>query len=343
MKVSQPALEIVETVPPIHTDTGSILMIDGDIRITLNFAVNTATVNETTFRVTIADQLIQGAFSFGNDNHTIMFKPDALFPPLGDIAVQLGEMEGAEGQVWAGGTPPDPIIFRTGYGVYPGDLNNDGTVNITDVYGIAMHWHETGPPRQGFADAWRTWELDPAQEWNEPDATYADADGNGIVDEADLFPIGRHWGDTHPYAHPVGSAQSDFDPRWYQRELRALYETLADENSPFMQDVRSHLEHLLQQDALPQEFRVSQNFPNPFNPATSITVSLPRPERVRLVIVDVLGREVRSLVDGTLSSGNHTFVWDGCDENGDRVASGVYFCRVTGDTYYGSRKMMLLR
>ena len=94
---------------------------------------------------------------------------------------------------------------------------------------------------------------------------------------------------------------------------------------------------------LPQEPRLV-NFPNPFNPATRLDISLPQPETVILRIHDAAGRLVRELHHGELPAGTHRFVWDGRGRAGAAVASGVYFARLS--TAAGQavvRKMILLR
>ncbi len=94
---------------------------------------------------------------------------------------------------------------------------------------------------------------------------------------------------------------------------------------------------------LPQSIVLEQNHPNPFNIETAIGYSLPRASVVRLTVYDLLGREVRSLVDATQSAGLHVIVWDGRDNGGSIVASGVYFYRLESDDHAESRKMLLLK
>ncbi len=83
--------------------------------------------------------------------------------------------------------------------------------------------------------------------------------------------------------------------------------------------------------------------PNPFNPTTGVSYALSSRSSVTLRVYDVSGRLVRTLVDGVESAGYHTAVWDGRDDRGAGVASGVYFCRMEADTYQGSTKLVLLK
>ncbi len=94
---------------------------------------------------------------------------------------------------------------------------------------------------------------------------------------------------------------------------------------------------------IPAEFALSQNYPNPFNPATTITLSLPQESRVSLEVYDVTGRKVRALVDEPLSVGVYKVIWEGRDESGEPVSSGVYIYRVVAGGFVESRKMVLLR
>jgi len=88
---------------------------------------------------------------------------------------------------------------------------------------------------------------------------------------------------------------------------------------------------------------LSQNWPNPFNPATNMRFGLDRPGHVRLGIYDARGGLVRTLVDGRLGEGTHEAVWNGKDSAGRPAASGVYFCRLTAGEHVFTRKMILLR
>jgi hypothetical protein len=94
---------------------------------------------------------------------------------------------------------------------------------------------------------------------------------------------------------------------------------------------------------VPTSFRLSQNFPNPFNPSTRIVFEVPHGTPVRLYVVDILGREVATLYEGSLAAGRHEVEWDGTDSNGSRVASGVYFYRMETDCAQSARKMVLLK
>ncbi len=92
-----------------------------------------------------------------------------------------------------------------------------------------------------------------------------------------------------------------------------------------------------------QMFSLAQNAPNPFNPRTEIQFSLPASGPVSLKIYNVDGRLVRTLVHERREAGAHTVVWSGADDRGGRVASGLYFYRLTTDAGVLTRKMTLLK
>ena len=83
--------------------------------------------------------------------------------------------------------------------------------------------------------------------------------------------------------------------------------------------------------------------PNPFNPVTEVSYGAPGAGHVSVRVYDVSGRLVRTLVDGEVGAGYHTAVWDGRDDRGVDVASGVYFCRMSAESYRATAKMVLLK
>ena len=93
----------------------------------------------------------------------------------------------------------------------------------------------------------------------------------------------------------------------------------------------------------PNQLTLSQNYPNPFNPRTVIPYELLKIGFVKIDIIDITGRTIRSLLNGIQSSGSHEVIWNGKDNTGKHVASGTYFCRMITDASVISRKILLLR
>jgi hypothetical protein len=94
---------------------------------------------------------------------------------------------------------------------------------------------------------------------------------------------------------------------------------------------------------LPSDLQFLPNYPNPFSDQTTLEYVLPNPASVRLTVYDVLGRQVRVLVDEKQQAGRHTVQWDGRDETGHRMASGVYLARLVVEGTTKVRKMTFVR
>jgi subtilisin family serine protease len=94
---------------------------------------------------------------------------------------------------------------------------------------------------------------------------------------------------------------------------------------------------------LPDQYALYQNYPNPFNPATTISFYLGRKTMATLTVYNILGERVKTLINGNLEAGSHSVIWNGTDESGSNVASGMYFYRLTIDGESTTRKMTLLK
>lgn len=105
--------------------------------------------------------------------------------------------------------------------------------------------------------------------------------------------------------------------------------------------VESTLMDLLSQ--IPEKFSISQNYPNPFNPVTKMDFSVAQTGKVNIVIYNLLGQTVKTLVNETMDYGYHSIVWDGHDELGNPVSSGVYFSELRARGFRQSKKMLLLK
>ncbi len=93
---------------------------------------------------------------------------------------------------------------------------------------------------------------------------------------------------------------------------------------------------------LPKEFNLSQNYPNPFNPTTKISFSIPKASFTTLTVYDLLGREIKTLVNEEKLAGNYEVVFDATSVN-RRISSGVYFYRLRANDFTDVKKLLLLR
>jgi len=94
---------------------------------------------------------------------------------------------------------------------------------------------------------------------------------------------------------------------------------------------------------IPKTYALHQNYPNPFNPSTTIEYGLPISSKVRIVIYDVLGREVIRLIDSEHAAGFYSVIWDGKNRTGNLVASGIYIYRIVAEDVKGEQKILRIK
>ena len=95
--------------------------------------------------------------------------------------------------------------------------------------------------------------------------------------------------------------------------------------------------------SLPFEFKLHQNYPNPFNPTTKINYDIPFNSSVSIVINDIKGSEVKLLINKDHAPGRYSLVWDGTNNNGDKVAAGMYFYKIHSGNFTSMEKMIFLK
>ena len=94
---------------------------------------------------------------------------------------------------------------------------------------------------------------------------------------------------------------------------------------------------------IPKEFKLYQNFPNPFNPKTRIDYQVPQTAKVNISVYNILGQLVADLVNGVKSPGHYSVDWNAKDINGLKVSSGIYIARMVSNNYSAARKLILLK
>jgi hypothetical protein len=94
---------------------------------------------------------------------------------------------------------------------------------------------------------------------------------------------------------------------------------------------------------LPVSFSLGQNYPNPFNPATIIRYAVATRSQVTIEVINMLGQRVRMLVNDTKPAGSYQVEWDGRDDSGRQVSSGVYLYRFQADDVVLAKKMVLIK
>ncbi|MFQ6092857.1 MAG: T9SS type A sorting domain-containing protein [bacterium] len=197
-----------------------------------------------------------------------------------------------------------------------GDVTGDGDINVMDVLAVVNHILGIVPI------------TDPNT------LCRADCNGDGdtnILDALGIVNVILGIGQCGPAAC---KAQLTFEVMEFLRSLEPYLS--AEDFARFLALVKVEVD-------LPAEYSLAQNYPNPFNPGTAIEYALPWTARIKLSIYNVLGQEVKVLVNSEMEGGYHTVSWDGKDAFGQDVASGVYFYRLDAGQFTQTRKMMLLK
>jgi hypothetical protein len=94
---------------------------------------------------------------------------------------------------------------------------------------------------------------------------------------------------------------------------------------------------------LPLTTQLYDNYPNPFNPTTTIKFDLAKASHVSIVVFNSIGQRVKTIFDGNKQAGKYDFVWDARNDHGNRVGTGVYFFKMTADDYQMTKKMVLIK
>ncbi|MBU2508377.1 MAG: T9SS type A sorting domain-containing protein [Bacteroidetes bacterium] len=128
------------------------------------------------------------------------------------------------------------------------------------------------------------------------------------------------------------------DNQYYVSPYRGLIDNVTLYNYP-----AANITGVSEELEMPNEFKLLQNYPNPFNPSTIIEFTLPKFQQVSLVIYDILGRSVKTLVNEERHAGQHRVTWNSTNNLGLAVSSGVYFYEMKTSDMVKVRKMMLLR
>ena len=324
-----------------------------------------------------------------SEGATIRFVPKTIFGNLARISVFFEatvvdkyENPTVHEKSWS---------FSTGVGVWPGDTNDDGIVNVLDIIPLGRYWQQKTISRQARSAIWLA---HPAQPAAPIEATFADANGDGLVSADDIVPIAQNWNRTYvvpksteedkssslaPVSPGLLQHQSP-DRRQLSKQLeiyQQLLSRLAQMNAfpsdsqvnegtptsafPGVVQLRLFLQGQIQwlkQQLIPKETDLLLNYPNPFNPETWIPFQLATDGTVVLTIYDSHGRVIRRIDLGHQSSGfylskSRAIHWDGTNQTGESVASGIYFYQLyvssPGDStaiateFSRSQKLVLLK
>ncbi|MDZ7721406.1 MAG: FlgD immunoglobulin-like domain containing protein [candidate division KSB1 bacterium] len=138
---------------------------------------------------------------------------------------------------------------------------------------------------------------------------------------------------TSTQPHHYSYQDSNLSPGMYEYRLKQID---ADGSFTFSQITRISIN-------TPQKFRLAQNYPNPFNTSTRFTYDIPCAAETRLFIYNLLGEQIRCLVNDSRQPGTYRVSWDGRDDAGTLVSSGCYYCRMQAAAFTAAVKLVLLR
>jgi hypothetical protein len=113
--------------------------------------------------------------------------------------------------------------------------------------------------------------------------------------------------------------------------------------SEYSDPVSVTLLSLLDVNGLPENYTLHQNFPNPFNPTTTLRYDLPEDAMTTIVVYDMMGRLVQTLVSGNKAAGYHSLKWDATNKYGAPVSAGVYLYSIQAGNHRDIKKMILLK
>ncbi len=293
---------------------------------------------------------VAGTVSLATGNDMLVFTPTMGFAITDSITVTVdasvadvvGNTLDGNGNGIGDGTAADDysFSFTTGLAVFPGDANNDGIVNEMDVLPLGVFWGLTGDQRSGNPNVWSR---QAATSWSPVRATYADCNGDGVINASDIDVISDMWGSTHAIEgsptvftmDELGGSTNNFgqiDDAIENNDLGDNGDKVSDLISNYISD-GSNIER----------FSLGRNYPNPFNPVTTIDFTIPYECHVKLEVYNVLGQTVKMLVDETLPGGYKTVAWDATDSYGNPVPSGIYFYRMSAEDFHQVKKMLLIR
>ncbi len=205
----------------------------------------------------------------------------------------------------------------------PYDVNEDGIVDAIDVLMVTS--------ALGYVN---------------PENPRVDVNGDGVVDKHDLIIVAQHLDEeTTPQAAPGAAVSANITVEMVQHALNILKQ--ANDGSPTWQHAIKKLEQLAAL-LIPEKTTLMANYPNPFNPETWIPYQLATSTDVTISIYAVDGTHIRTLAVGHQPIGiyqarSRAAYWDGKNEFGELVASGVYFYTLTAGNFTATRKMLILK
>ena len=299
---------------------------------------------------------------------TIRYLPEEAFSNLTEISVRFKATVIDQYQ--------NPTVqekewkFSTGLGVWPGDTNNDGVVDVLDIIPIGLYWQKQTIVRESSSLMWLVQPARPAVSIDELTEekiamTFADADGDGVVSASDIVPIAQNWAKTHQIQTQPSDVVEIATASWTKNQQQLadqfnIYEQMLDRlaNLPDSEGILQLRQFLnkqiswINQQLIPHQTQLLTNYPNPFNPETWMPYQLAKDGMVVLTIYNTLGEVVRSFDLGYQRAGYYldqtrAVHWNGKNRAGESATSGLYFYQIQVESsewkYTDVRKLVLVK
>lgn len=279
-------------------------------------------------------------------NGTEVFRTNMPAGTILHSTLALGIVSGDDENVFYS-TPVSPSLLVTGRNVLAVEIHQE---NVTgndlgfDLRLVALLNYNPVPVQLGSFSAGV---IEPGMvhvEWS----TLSETNNYGFeIQKSPASPTGYS---TIPNSFTPGHGTT-LEPRFYQFTDHSTQEGTwyyrlkqidLDGRTQYFEGVRIDLVTTVQE-SRPSSFSLDQNYPNPFNPETRIAFEIPGREHVTLRVFNTLGQEVRTLLEEDLPPGSHDVLWDGRDQNGLAVPSGVYFYRLNTGNHFAVKKMSIVR
>ena len=287
-------------------------------------------------------------------------------------SVEVGDVSFLVNYLYGGGPRPFPYSL--------GEVNGDGVINVGDVSYLVSYLYRGGPPPAKLYVG--ASEYQASLSFGELKANTEDVFEVPIICEANGPVAGVHLGITCDAGQiellaPVLSGETKSIDLFYTEDYRKIglldltgenlvptgriiflrfrskgssgSELPLKINEAIFADPRGRIlrvdvsQDLTSPSTKPKEFRLSNNYPNPFNPTTVIGYTLASDRNVKLSIYNLLGQKVKTLVDCHQQAGHKKVTWDGKNDRGDEVASGIYFYRLEAEEFTDVKKMILMK
>lgn len=200
--------------------------------------------------------------------------------------------------------------FRTGAPEIPAPLNLQGTVRNEGVY---LYWEGAPSEHHYYGDLFGY-------------LVYRDEQLHALVNPGQTNHIDRHAIPGNTYSYYIKSAYG-LTGQWVSEPSNVIQTTMTG----------------IEIDDIPSATKITGNYPNPFNPETTISFALKTGGNTRITVYNIAGQRVRTLVNDVFEPGYHSVVWNSLDDRNNQVTSGIYFIKMETDSYTGHRKVLLLK